>query len=89
MQPVLSGHLAISRGRPLNTGSTVFSSLLLLLLLLLLPLLLRRKRLMNLACACVITGGSAAAAMVAADIDEGAGEGWGEDAALVIDEGEV
>ena len=25
--------------------------------------------------------------MVAADIDEGAGEGWGEDAALVIDEG--
>ena len=25
--------------------------------------------------------------MVAADMDEGAGEGWGEDAALVIDEG--
>ena len=25
--------------------------------------------------------------MVAADLDEGAGEGWGEDAALVIDEG--
>ena len=25
--------------------------------------------------------------MVAADVDEGAGEGWGEDAALVIDEG--
>lgn len=32
-------------------------------------------------------GGGAAAAMVAADMDEGAGEGWGEDAALVIDEG--
>ena len=31
--------------------------------------------------------GDRAAAMVAADIDEGAGEGWGEDAALVIDEG--
>lgn len=27
--------------------------------------------------------------MVAADMDEGAGEGWGEDAALVIDEGAV
>jgi len=25
--------------------------------------------------------------MVASDMDEGAGEGWGEDAALVIDEG--
>lgn len=25
--------------------------------------------------------------MVAADMDDGAGEGWGEDAALVIDEG--
>ena len=34
-------------------------------------------------------GGGAAAAMVAADMDEGAGEGWGEDAALVIDEGAV
>lgn len=34
-------------------------------------------------------GGGAAAAMVAADMDEGAGEGWGEDAALVIDEGKV
>jgi len=32
-------------------------------------------------------GGGAAAAMVASDMDEGAGEGWGEDAALVIDEG--
>lgn len=31
--------------------------------------------------------GDRAAAMVAADVDEGAGEGWGEDAALVIDEG--
>ena len=27
--------------------------------------------------------------MVAADIDESAGEGWGEDAALVIDEGTI
>lgn len=34
-----------------------------------------------------LTGGGGAAAMVAADLDEGAGEGWGEDAALVIDEG--
>lgn len=25
--------------------------------------------------------------MVAADLDEGAGDGWGDDAALVIDEG--
>lgn len=31
-------------------------------------------------------GSGGAAAMVAADMDEGAGEGWGEDAALVIDE---
>ena len=35
----------------------------------------------------VTLAGDRAAAMVAADIDEGAGEGWGEDAALVIDEG--
>lgn len=25
--------------------------------------------------------------MVAADLDEGAGDGWGDDAALVLDEG--
>lgn len=36
---------------------------------------------------CPTGGGGAAAAMVAADMDEGAGEGWGEDEALVIDEG--
>ena len=33
------------------------------------------------------TAGGGAAAMAATDLDEGMAEGWGEDAALVIDEG--